>query len=681
MLTSRTKRTSRTDKKFRPQIERLEDRITPIHHSSTGTTLLVTNSAGTSSLTDTAGASCSVQFSATGGDGHYSYALSSGSLPAGVSLNGSGLLSGTATKAGTYSFTVLATDTTLSKTTGTEKCTLVVNPGAATTLSISAPASATAGTGFSVTISAYDNYGDLVTGTSGTVSFTSSDGQTVYGSVTLASGTGTGTVMLNNAGYVTLTGTLGSLKGTSGSINVTSSGADWFAQNMPDLGLQNLARTDFTRDGSITYGDMAGLLNQAVSEGTVTSAIFTSLQAIVSSSGATYLHETADVQNLGYKLVNGDPANAYFQGTTPLGNLAVGSSATQLQMLTEKWFLGEDHPIIDTQYWGTSGYALASGTLFGSSGLPSYQNVYQGQEGDCWLLASFAVTANNANGQAIIQSQFTYEGTIGANGAEVWSVRFYDNGVAQYVTVDNYLPMNGSVFMYANWLQNYSSSSNVLWVALDEKAYAQLCASGWNSRPTTNSYASLNSGSASTSLPVITGGTYGTTNPLSSQTALINALTAGTLITMGSGAGSSALGIAPDHDYGVLSYNSSTGLFTILNPWGWNTNYSCGSYNCPGLLYLTYSQITSVFGLDGNENVKGIAGAGTSAGDVLAGNASLDSHVKGPGYLADAPLPHLPADITEFGTPYLAGKLSGLQLSAVAHKEAGSFDIESLLGY
>jgi Calpain family cysteine protease len=448
---------------------------------------------------------------------------------------------------------------------------------------------------------------------------------------------------------------------------------------MPDGGLQTLAAADFARDGSITYSDMVGLLNQAISEATsagqVTTAIYDSLQALV--SGASVLNESPIVQDLATELLSNDPSNAYFQGTTPLGELAVGSSAAQLQMLTEKWFLGEDHPTIDTNYSGSSGcvYAPASGTLFNSTGLPSYEDVYQGEEGDCWLLTSFAVTANNPQGQSIIQSQFTYEGTIGMDGAEVWAVRFYNNGVAQYVTVDNYLPVQYGTFMYADMGQDYTSSSNVLWVALDEKAYAQLSASGWNSRPESDSYASLDGGLAETALPVITGGSYASTDPLSSQAALISAINAGTLISMGSNNGSETLGIAPDHDYGVLSYNSSTGLFTILNPWGWNTDYSDGSYNCPGLLYLTYNQIISVYSLDGND-VTSVAGADGSAADVLASSVLAVNHAKSPSNLAASPSSSHGAQTHDASTPCLAAKLSGMQASSAVHPAASNLDLD-----
>ncbi|WP_162258305.1 autotransporter domain-containing protein, partial [Frateuria sp. Soil773] len=48
--------------------------------------------------------------SASGGNGSYGYAVTSGALPAGLSLSGSGLLSGTPTVSGSFSFTVTATD-------------------------------------------------------------------------------------------------------------------------------------------------------------------------------------------------------------------------------------------------------------------------------------------------------------------------------------------------------------------------------------------------------------------------------------------------------------------------------------------------------------------------------------------------------------------------------------------
>jgi hypothetical protein len=51
-----------------------------------------------------------VQFTQTGGNGTVTFAVSSGTLPAGMTLSASGLLSGTPTATGTFNFTVRATD-------------------------------------------------------------------------------------------------------------------------------------------------------------------------------------------------------------------------------------------------------------------------------------------------------------------------------------------------------------------------------------------------------------------------------------------------------------------------------------------------------------------------------------------------------------------------------------------
>ena len=86
-------------------------------------------------------------------------------------------------------------------------------------------------------------------------------------------------------------------------------------------------------------------------------------------------------------------------------------------------------------------------------------------------------------------------------------------------------------------------------------------------------------------------------NSLATSTSFINAINAGILLTLGtSGDGINALGIVGDHDYAVLGYNSSNQTFTLLNPWGWNNT------NAPGILNLTWTQVTQNFFLDGNCN-------------------------------------------------------------------------------
>ena len=114
----------------------------------------------------TYGSSYSQGISASGGSGTYSYAVSSGSLPSGLSLNSStGALTGTPTAAGSATFTVTATDTVTTGPaapyTGSQIYTLVVSKAAATvtlsnltqtyTGSALTPTATTTPTGLSVT--------------------------------------------------------------------------------------------------------------------------------------------------------------------------------------------------------------------------------------------------------------------------------------------------------------------------------------------------------------------------------------------------------------------------------------------------------------------------------------------------------------------------------------------------
>jgi hypothetical protein len=73
--------------------------------------------------------------------------------------------------AGSQTLTVSATGM------ATASSTVAVSPAAAASLSLAAPASVTAGTAFTLTLTALDAYGNVATGYTGTVHFTSSDGQ------------------------------------------------------------------------------------------------------------------------------------------------------------------------------------------------------------------------------------------------------------------------------------------------------------------------------------------------------------------------------------------------------------------------------------------------------------------------------------------------------------------------
>jgi len=85
---------------------------------------------------------------------------------------GTQVFSATLDTAGTQSMT--ATDTTTSGLTSTQTG-ITVNPAAASVLVITGPSSVPAGVAFSITVTAYDAYGNVATGYTGTVHFNSTD--------------------------------------------------------------------------------------------------------------------------------------------------------------------------------------------------------------------------------------------------------------------------------------------------------------------------------------------------------------------------------------------------------------------------------------------------------------------------------------------------------------------------
>src|SRR5581483_9279114 len=122
---------------------------------------------------DAPGQDYSATIRATGGSGNYSYTLAAGVLPPGMSLSSSGVLSGKTNLAGTYNFTIKATDQILAVVTGTQPYMLAIHPGAPTSLVVNVPSTATAGTAFRVTLTAQDAYGN---GYTGPATLSSSDG-------------------------------------------------------------------------------------------------------------------------------------------------------------------------------------------------------------------------------------------------------------------------------------------------------------------------------------------------------------------------------------------------------------------------------------------------------------------------------------------------------------------------
>jgi uncharacterized protein YjbI with pentapeptide repeats len=140
----------------------------------------------------TFGANYSFQLSALGGRGTQTWALFGGSLPAGLSLSSTGLISGTPTQGGTFTFTVKVSDqSTPTPETDKQNLTLTINKASQT-----------------ITFGALGNktYGDPDFPVSATassplpVSFTASGNCTATGSTVHISGAGSCTITAHQAG-------------------------------------------------------------------------------------------------------------------------------------------------------------------------------------------------------------------------------------------------------------------------------------------------------------------------------------------------------------------------------------------------------------------------------------------------------------------------------------------------
>jgi hypothetical protein len=358
--------------------------------------------------------------------------------------------------------------------------------------------------------------------------------------------------------------------------------------------------------GKVSYGGLEKLLADVDSTLTSTKTALTSaelkdLKTIAANlnNGMTTSTYLTSVMNA---LVNGSAANATWTGgaaaAVALGNLAAGSSATQLSELIGKWFLGTDLPsskVAMTGYPSFSvSYSPCSSPLFAASG-PSMNDVNQGYLGDCYLLSGLAEVADqNPN---LISSMFT------ANGNNTYGVRFYINGVANYTTVNNSLANGGTAF-------NHASDT---WASLAEKAYAQLQAGGvitGNTVKAGNSWTTIgNGGYPAYALEEITGasaitnysayrGAWATTvydsslRVVSSSAGLSTAnllsiltsdLAKGDDLVLTSytnakdAAGKTTL--VADHAMSIYGYDGATTLLEVRNPWGtmagqsWNTTF------------------------------------------------------------------------------------------------------------
>jgi hypothetical protein len=385
---------------------------------------------------------------------------------------------------------------------------------------------------------------------------------------------------------------------TSYALNISRS-ADaleaYWRDMLVDSSVENAALNAIRTDSSLSRADVIGILKSAGDFGSVVSSELTDLRNFYNNAINT-TNVAADLKVLAGKVVYADNSNQWYTGSDSirdqLGNLAADSSTTQLNLLIGKHFFGTDRPAIHRNASNNlaGSYTYANGSLF--VGGASAADIVQGATGDCYYLAALAGTATDKN--AAISDMFR------DNGDGTWSVRFFSNGKTDYVTVDRMMATNGSGnYIYANAGRQVAANQE-LWVALAEKAYAQVNESGRIGQDGNNFYGNGNNngigwGYSAEATRHITGIATSTQSIASyTQASLITLVNSNRVVTIGS-----FNGLATDsttsptlvssavqgHAYAITGYDAASARFTISNPWGSRH------------LSLTFSQLLSLDGL------------------------------------------------------------------------------------
>jgi hypothetical protein len=375
-------------------------------------------------------------------------------------------------------------------------------------------------------------------------------------------------------------------------------------KGLPDTPVRSAALADYQRDGLISRNDMIDIFNKGTSGYTwCTSSEFSSLKSLLFDASVVGMPEY--VQILADKTI----AKAYDLAQSPAG------LGEEIGWEVNNYFLGTVRP--DPSYVDNNGHTVTPVYLPDPfvplwNGSPSWQDVAQGQEGDCWLMASLAEVAARNPGD--IMSMFI------DNGDGTYTVRFYHGSTPDYVTVDNWLPWSASSLPWQGTGSVYDHPLTALWAALAEKAYAQENAEGWvgSSHPGVDSYQALFLGQPQWALSAITGlsatwdtgysgGSFwlGLVEPSLPAQPVVNAWSLGQFVVLSTGDSPQSSLVVHNHAYAVLNYDSS-GWFTLFNPWGINST----SY--PGVI------MADATGLANNFNGWAEAGAAAGLGDAQA---------------------------------------------------------------
>ena len=448
---------------------------------STNTPLTIT----TSSLSaGTQNVSYSATLAATGGVAPYVWSLASGSLPAGLSLSNSGVISGIPTSSGTGTFTIQVADSNAK--TATAALTLTINPPALVVTTSSLPGG-TQNVAYNATLSA----------TGGTAPYTWS---VVSGSLPAG---------------LSLAASSGAISGTP-----TGSGTSTFTVQVADSNAQKASATlalaiaaaptvAFTRveqtDPSISYvGGWYNITNTVLSGGTA-------VQALDAGARATFTFTGTAARWVGFKDPWSGIANVYVDGVLQ-GQIDTYSATQQAQVIlyTTPTLASGTHTLaVEATYTRNSAAQSAwvwvdafetNGTAGGgtvSSPPPTFTRVEQNSPKIKYVGNWYKINNSALSGGSAVQAldagnraTFTFKGTVARwiGFKDPWSgiAKVYVDGVLQ-AQIDTYaaaqqaqsiiyttpaLP-SGTHTLAVEVTDTHSASAQSAWVWVDAFEFAQ----------------------------------------------------------------------------------------------------------------------------------------------------------------------------------------------------------------
>ncbi len=345
---------------------------------------------------------------------HFTSSDPTAALPANATLTGgTGTFSATLDTAGSQS--ILATDISNGSLTGSGSVT--VNAAAATHFVVTIPASDTAGSAITVTVTAIDAYNNTATGYTGTVHFTSTDASAnLPGNSQLTAGTATFSAIMETGGNQTITATdtaNSSLTGTSSAVNVTLP-ATHFVVTVPSTATAGAAFNI-----QITAEDVNGN----------TAAGYTGTVHFSSSDSAAVLPANATLTNgvgtfsvtlntAGSQTVSAtDTVSSGLTGTSSAVSVTVASGATHFVIVASRSATaGKSFAFTVTAESASGSTAIGyNGTVqFSSSDpqavLPANAHLINGT-------ATFTVTLKTAGNQTITATDTSNSSLTGTSGA------------------------------------------------------------------------------------------------------------------------------------------------------------------------------------------------------------------------------------------------------------------------